>query len=587
MPKDVVIVTGGARGVTAASALALAQEIKPTLILIGRSPLPAAEPLWLAQIADEAGMKKAILAHDFSGKAPRPQDLEKTYQKYAANREILHNLETFRACGATVAYFSSDVRDGAAISSLLDKVRAEHGPVRALIHGAGALEDRLIIDKTPQQFERVFDTKVRGFQNLLKATASDDLRYIVIFSSVAARFGNIGQADYAMANEVLNKMARKEAFIRPKCRVISLNWGPWDGGMVSSALKKEFARRGIELIDPRAGAMSMVAEMRGGPESPVEVILGSGIFPQEAKENTPPAPSQEGKNTPLAPSQEGNKKMGFPALKWDIDLHRLPVLNGHKPREKPHVPFALIMEWLGYGALHENPGLFLHGLDDLRLLEKIYVSEQSLEICLFSGKAKRRENVYESPVELKSSATDRVFATATAVLTDTPSFQTPAFAEAPDTGIKSYSGSIRDLYDHILCYGPLRRGIKEILNCTPQGMVAALSASPLPEKWMKGPLRNRWIGDPLALDSAFQMAALWCHEEKGLPAFPGRAEQFRQYRSSFPSEGVTAVLEVRQTRSHSMKGDVTFMDSAGKIVACLKGYEAEMNTPGTGKATNR
>ena len=110
---------------------------------------------------------------------------------------------------------------------ILDAVRSDIGPVKALIHGAGVLEDRLIVDKTPEQFARVFETKVVGLEILLDALEDDPLSYLILFSSVAARMGNRGQADYAMANEVLNKIAQKTALARPSCRVISFNWGPW------------------------------------------------------------------------------------------------------------------------------------------------------------------------------------------------------------------------------------------------------------------------------------------------------------------------------------------------------------------------
>ncbi|HSQ56684.1 MAG TPA: acyltransferase domain-containing protein, partial [Gemmata sp.] len=43
-PKDVILVTGGARGVTAEVAVALAETYSPTLVLTGRTPMPAAEP---------------------------------------------------------------------------------------------------------------------------------------------------------------------------------------------------------------------------------------------------------------------------------------------------------------------------------------------------------------------------------------------------------------------------------------------------------------------------------------------------------------------------------------------------------------
>ena len=64
----------------------------------------------------------------------------------------------------------------------------------------------------------------------------------------------MGQSDYSMANEVLNKTLQKLSFENPECKYLSMNWGPWDGGMVNKSLKKEFQKRNIDLIDKKAGA---------------------------------------------------------------------------------------------------------------------------------------------------------------------------------------------------------------------------------------------------------------------------------------------------------------------------------------------
>ena len=86
-----------------------------------------------------------------------------------------------------------------------------------------------------------------------------------LFSSVAARGGNSGQADYAMANEVLNKVAAAEARRRTGCRVVAIGWGPWDGGMVTPALRSHFQARGIALLGLAAGAEAFVRELARPP----------------------------------------------------------------------------------------------------------------------------------------------------------------------------------------------------------------------------------------------------------------------------------------------------------------------------------
>ena len=123
------------------------------------------------------------------------------------------------------------------------------------------LADRLITDKSREQFAAVYGTKVSGLRSLFDATVEDDLRFIALFSSTTGRFGRTGQVDYAVANEVLNKLAQEESRRRPGCRTVSINWGPWDGGMVTPALKKLFAGEGIGLIGLEEGGDFLVREI--------------------------------------------------------------------------------------------------------------------------------------------------------------------------------------------------------------------------------------------------------------------------------------------------------------------------------------
>ncbi len=274
---DVVVISGGARGVTAATAEALARQRALTLILLGRSPLPFQEPEWLNGLENDADLKKAIIAHEFLSTRPTPQAVQEAYTRYLSNREVHQSLSRIAATGAEARYFSLDVRNPDKVRAVLNDVRLVHGPIKALIHGAGVLRDRLITDKSAEEFQQVFSTKVEGLENLLAATREDPLRYIVLFSSVAARFGNIGQVDYAVANEVLNKVAIAEVERRKDCVVRSVNWGPWDGGMVNASLRKAFRDKGIALIPLEQGAEACVSEMTAGETNAVEVVIGSEL----------------------------------------------------------------------------------------------------------------------------------------------------------------------------------------------------------------------------------------------------------------------------------------------------------------------
>ena len=159
-PGDLVVVSGGARGVTASVAVALSRTCQASLLLLGRSPEPVAEADWLQGLTTEADIKKALLAHSADG--TRPGELEKNYRKIMANREILANLRRIESGGGRAVYRSVDVRDADAVAEMINEARQSLGPVRGLVHAAGVLADRLIEDKTAEQFAADYATRAEG-----------------------------------------------------------------------------------------------------------------------------------------------------------------------------------------------------------------------------------------------------------------------------------------------------------------------------------------------------------------------------------------------------------------------------------------
>ena len=282
----VILITGGARGITAQISLELARKYKPKIILVGRSsPPPDKEPSATAGIEQAEALKRVLIDHmrqqgnDFS-----LVDVENAYRRLRKEREMRSNISAIRNAGATVEYHQVDVRDEKGFGRFIEGLYEKYGDIQAVVHGAGVIEDKLIKDKTLDSFDRVLGTKTRSAFILSRKLKPESLKLFVLFSSVAGRFGNQGQCDYAAANEIINKLA---VYLDKKWpgRVVSINWGPWDkSGMVSDGLRKEFARRGVRLIPPAAGSRFMNAEIKKGEKGEVELVVGDG--PWGAVEDT-------------------------------------------------------------------------------------------------------------------------------------------------------------------------------------------------------------------------------------------------------------------------------------------------------------
>ena len=277
-PGEPVLISGGARGITALVAAELARTWRPTLLMLGTTPLPHdGESAETAGLTAEVEIKAALHSRlRREGQPASPAQIESIYQALARAREVRENLEILREAGSTVAYAQADVRDPAAIARILDPWRARFGEPAGLIHGAGLIKDKLIRQKTIESFDRVLETKLYGALNLIRLTRPGTLKFTVLFSSIAGRFGNVGQSDYAAANEILNKLAHW-LDRRSAGRVVSAIWGPWSGVGMVSQLESHLGRRGLGMISPLDGPSLLVDELRYGRKGDVEVILSGKL----------------------------------------------------------------------------------------------------------------------------------------------------------------------------------------------------------------------------------------------------------------------------------------------------------------------
>ncbi|UFS70031.1 SDR family oxidoreductase [Geomonas sp. RF6] len=565
---DVVVITGGGRGVTAETAVALARSYKARLVLLGRTPEPLPEPVWLSSLREEAEMKRAIMANT-PGKM-HPREIEEKYRSVMAGRELRSTFSRIIAAGGSVLYRAVDIRDAAAVEATIAEIRTSHGPVRGVVHGAGVLADRLIVDKTREQFAQVYRTKVDGLRALLAATSEDDLRFIALFSSSTGRFGRIGQVDYAVANEVLNKLAQAEARRRPGCRCVSFNWGPWDGGMVSAPLKKVFASEGIGLIDLAAGGEFLVREVAAAG-APVEIVALATASPAVAKR---PAKAE-------STLEE--------AFTLTLSVENYPFLRSHVMDGKAVLPMAVIAEWLAHGAMHRTPGLRLHGFNDLRICKGVTFDESTpFELQVLAGRSTKRDSFHLVPVELCSTGKNGrtvLHARAEIVLAARLPEGIRSITEMPATPYAPHGGLIYN--PERLFHGPDLHGIEQVDGCSGTGIAAAVKGAPSPSQWIKQPLRSNWLTDPLVVDCAFQLMILWSFQRFGHASLPCFAGRYRQFQESFPKEGAQVVIRVTSESNRTACADIEFLDrSTGKLIARLEDYECVID-PALEKAFQR
>ena len=264
---DVIVVTGGSRGVTSKCMMALMEKAPCKVAILGRAAINPEhmDDEETAKIPDLKEMK-TLIARRFKAEGYKGpfSTIEKKAKAILDQRDMLHTFSTLEKTGCTVRYYPCDVNNPEKLAATIEQIRQELGQVRGIIHGAGLLADCKIWNKEMARFRAVLDTKYVGLNNILSCVDKEQLKLVVSFSSVAGYFGNDGQMDYAAGNEFLAKFAYHFRKKYPNCKALTINWGAWDGGMMDYIYRKTLTEKGYVLIPLDVGANYFANEFLNG-----------------------------------------------------------------------------------------------------------------------------------------------------------------------------------------------------------------------------------------------------------------------------------------------------------------------------------
>ncbi|MFE0023253.1 SDR family NAD(P)-dependent oxidoreductase [Amycolatopsis sp. NPDC059021] len=296
--RDVLLVSGGGKGIGYACARALATATGLTLALVGRSR-PESDP--------------ALRSH----------------------------VDALRAEGIRVAYQAADVADAAAVALAVGKLTAETGPVTALLHASGVNEPARFAELGEDDIRGHLEPKVTGLRALLGALPHEPLRLLVTFGSVIGTHGMAGESHYALANGLLRDEARRWAARLPGCRVLDIDWTAWSGtGMAD--------RMGAARTLARAGT------------TPIPVAEGTSLFLRLLATATPPSVAVHGRLGPdsTAPASGGRFlhriRVCHPEVEIVADtplsLHADSWLAGHRVDGLALLPAVVGLEAMAQAA---------------------------------------------------------------------------------------------------------------------------------------------------------------------------------------------------------------------------------------------
>ncbi|MBN2799865.1 MAG: aminotransferase class I/II-fold pyridoxal phosphate-dependent enzyme [Deltaproteobacteria bacterium] len=415
-------------------------------------------------------------------------------------------------------HLAVDVTDREALLSAV----APHGPITALIHGAGLLLDGALDEVSPEDGHRVRSVKIDGWINGLAAGGAT-LKVAMGIGSWAGRFGNRHQLHYSAANALLSALAAALPV-----RAVVAEFGPWTHSAMTrtipASVQATLRASGVDFVGDKAGVSALMAALTGG---------------------------------------EGVQTLGrrlSPALRTLRYTERLsgathPYLLDHAIEGTPVLPLAGAADLLVRVSDPSGPWV----LEDLRLFQGVAVREpldvtlsaEGPRLTLRQGEAHRLS--YDAVIHPLEGEVE---------------------VPTPRSGGAAPTLPLAEFYRDITFHGPLLQGIVSI-DAVGDDFVLGRVRTGTPSDWSAADPRARFHLDPLVLDSAMQLSAYVAWTRYGRAGTPVSMKRYTQLRP-LPAGELLAEVRFEPGESDRFAGTVYLRDQAGTLLAVAEEVVAEL-----------
>ncbi|HUT82071.1 MAG TPA: SDR family NAD(P)-dependent oxidoreductase [Candidatus Bathyarchaeia archaeon] len=339
---DLIIISGGAQGITYEITKKIAEKYKTKLALLGRTKLP--ENIDELVALDQNGLDnlKAQMIEQLKAKEDKvtPVIIEKEWSKITKAISVKKALNYLIKQGSPTRYYSVDVINNEEMVQTIQKITKDFKQiVTGIVHGAGLESSKLIGEKKIDDFDNVYNVKAIGFDNLLTNLDVKQLKFVVCFSSVAGRFGNAGQVDYSAANDYLSKSCWQ--LHSQGLRAISVCWSAWDeiGMATRGSVMKILKYAGVTPLKVEDGVNAFIQELEYGQEAEIVIAGKLGVLLDS------PAAfiSIDSKSYPLIGEFKRNFDGSITAERT-FSLENDLYLNHHRFEDIPYLPGVMGLE---------------------------------------------------------------------------------------------------------------------------------------------------------------------------------------------------------------------------------------------------
>jgi NAD(P)-dependent dehydrogenase (short-subunit alcohol dehydrogenase family) len=553
--KDsIFLVSGGAKGVTAKCVIEMAKAFQCKFILLGRSDFGYELPTYAQNGIAESALKGQIM-NDMKARGEKPNlaIVKKTFNNIVAKKEILSTLQQIKNNGGEAIYIQGDVTDIRTVKPQLLPITQKWGQITGVIHGAGRLADKYIQDKSEQDYYNVLSVKLDGLLTLLQSVNINKLEHLVLFSSVAGFYGNVGQTDYAIANEILSKAAHLFRTNHPNTQVSAINWGAWDSGMVSGALKKKFEEMGVSLVSTEGGPAMLVNEMNLAYANEPQVIIG-GTLP--------------------AGVSYTDGTLQTHKVQRHLTLEANPFLMHHVIQNKAVLPVVNAVGWMTNTCEQIFPDFFVHQVENAKLFKGIvFDGNQPTDFTVTLKELSKDENaiILETTVQSQSTTAKlptyhykaKVTLAAKKNKIVSPTFQ-PNFS-----GSYEVTDGAHLYQDGSLFHDTYFRGINNILDWNQNQIILDCQAPTVPAS-AQGQFPVLTVNTFFA-DIQYQGMVIWVQRyNQGAKSLPLSTESCTIYKSIPFEKQLQVHIEVVESSAHKMVATCTVYDDKGEVYMITK-----------------
>ncbi|RDI68047.1 SDR family oxidoreductase [Nocardia pseudobrasiliensis] len=380
---SVIVAVGGGRGITAELSAALARDFGGRFFVLGSTELDAVPARYLDLTDAEFAAAKREYMRDRRTENPAaaPRELNAEFERIAHARTTLRNLRRIQDAGATaVEYLPCDVRDAYAVEQAMDRIHTATGRIDLLINAAGLNRPAPIPVKDFGAFRAIRDTKLLAYTNLVAALSNRPPRIWCNFGSLLGVTGQIGEVDYASANDFLGTAALAAA--GSGRHEFTIGWTLWgEVGLGANELTKAYFDRTGQYsnMSTEEGVHHFVRQLQAARPSPYVAHLGTaeyGAVDALLPGFLGPTPRPYYLDRRVAGGVADGR--AWSVYEHTFDLRYDGYLSDHRVNGVPTLPGAFVTEIALEAARALVPTMRVHAFEDVTFHHflKVYAADR-------------------------------------------------------------------------------------------------------------------------------------------------------------------------------------------------------------------